>query len=101
MSAKAPSAREITLPSHLDLAGAGALREQLVGALDAGDPVVLDGNAVTNVDVSGLQVLSAFVRDASQARQPVSWTAHSPALLDSARRLGLTAALCLVDPPKG
>lgn len=53
------------LPQQLTIAGAEELKAALMAALAAGEPVELDGRAVQEVDVAGLQVLCAARRSAT------------------------------------
>jgi len=47
----------VSLPGELTVGNAAALRSLLLSALEAGEPVELDGRAVSEVDAAGLQVL--------------------------------------------
>jgi anti-anti-sigma regulatory factor len=48
-----------SLPEELTIARAEELKAALLSALAAGEPVELDGRAVQEADVAGLQVLCA------------------------------------------
>ncbi len=54
----------VTLPPDLIISQAAALRSLLLAALQAGQPVELDGRSVQEVDAAGLQVLCAARRSA-------------------------------------
>jgi phospholipid transport system transporter-binding protein len=99
----APSKTEVpqdmTLDADLRLAAAPALRNVLLGALAAGQPVRIDGAAVAQVDTATLQLLCAFVRDAAASEQAVIWTAASDALMAGAAMLGLHRSMNLPAPP--
>ena len=86
-------ARVIKLAPRLDLGGAASLQQQLFEA-DA-EPSVIDAQDVIAVDTSCLQLLCAFVRATTAVGHPVMWRDVTPALRDSARRLGLADVLGL------
>jgi hypothetical protein len=54
----------LVLPGELVVGCAAELRARLVAALDGGGPVELDGRAVGDADVAGLQILCAAGRSA-------------------------------------
>jgi phospholipid transport system transporter-binding protein len=85
----------LVLEADLRLAAAPALRERLLAALAAGEPVQLDGGAVTQVDTATLQLLCAFVRDAAAKSLAVTWTAVSDALRAGSLLLGLDKTINL------
>jgi phospholipid transport system transporter-binding protein len=55
----------------------------------------LDGTAVQRIDMAGVQLLLAFIRERRAAHAAVSWKGVSPALLEAARAFGLTTAMKL------
>jgi anti-anti-sigma regulatory factor len=55
------------LPHELTISGAATLRAALLAALDRGEDLALDGSAVTEADVAGLQLLCGAGR-AARAR---------------------------------
>lgn len=81
----------------LDIAVAAELRDILLQALQAGQPVTLDGSTVTRADTAALQVLLAFFQDARSQGIPVRWAAPSPALIRSAALLGVGKLLDLSE----
>lgn len=94
-SSKPPAPHDIALDADLRLAVAPALRDTLLSALAAGKPVRLDGAAVAQVDTATLQLICAFVRDASASELSVSWVAPSEALMAGAAMLGLHRSMNL------
>ena len=71
-----------TLPTELTIAKAGEIQTALLAALATGEPIELDGHAVEEVDVAGLQVLYAAGRSAATRGVPFGF-----------RRDGRSAAL--------
>jgi anti-anti-sigma regulatory factor len=84
---------EIKLAPRLDMTGAAVLQEQLIEALAA--DAVIDGRDVGVADTSCLQLLTAFVQSSASSGHCVTWREASPALVESARRLGLADSLQL------
>ena len=85
----------IECPSELDIAAASALHRQLLEALQVGQALEIDGQAVRRVHAAILQLFLSLVTEARTLNLPVRWRNPSPALLESAELLGLTAALGL------
>jgi ABC-type transporter Mla MlaB component len=96
---KKPVSQDIALNADLRLAVAPALRDTLLAALAAGASVRLDGAGVTQVDTACLQILCAFIRDASASELDVSWHAPSDALVSGAAMLGLHRSMNLPALP--
>ena len=86
-------ATAIVLEGSLDISGAGGLREQLLQALEAQQPVTLDAANVERVDTAALQVLTAFFKDAAAQQHDVQWKTTSAVLCNAARLLGLQESL--------
>lgn len=85
----------VAFPDSLDTANVSRLYGQLQGALVSGKPVVLDASAVRRVSTAAIQLFCAFFDEAEEREVAVTWKDPSPALLDAARLLGLSAALGL------
>jgi len=83
----------LALDADLRIAGAPALRETLLAALAAGEPIAIDGSAVGQVDTAGLQVLAAFSRDARAAGLSVTWAGVSDPLRRGVAALDLTGLI--------
>ena len=97
LNSKAGSKAETTLvfDSALDIAGAAKLHAQLVHALVANRPVVLDTAKVERVDTAALQVLTAFFKDAGAQNLTIQWKDPTQAIKTAARLLGLEESLQL------
>ncbi|WP_235499620.1 STAS domain-containing protein [Frateuria sp. Soil773] len=91
---KGGQAIQVALPADCRLAAQGALRAELLGALDA-PATVLDGREVARVDTAALQLLTLFRREALARGGAVSWLGASGTLCEAAGVLGLAHALDL------
>lgn len=100
-SAKASANKEtrVELAAELRMAAAPALRETLLGALKAGQPVVLDGAGVSSADAAALQVLYVFARDGRASDVAWSWSGVSDALRQAAGLLGMESELAMPAAP--
>lgn len=85
----------LVLESSLTIADVGDYQASLMAYLEIGDKVVIDGSGVDTVDGAGLQLLTAFVKEAIEKHNGVSWSGASDSLLRSARQFGVHAALQL------
>ncbi|MER2527634.1 MAG: STAS domain-containing protein [Candidatus Competibacter denitrificans] len=82
---------------ELDIALVSDLRQRLLDALQAGEPLEIEASAIRRAHTAALQVfLSAFV-EARSLGISISWRNPSPALLEGARLLGLVDGLGLTD----
>lgn len=81
--------------SELDISAAGVLHQQLLGVLQAREPLVIDGQAVRRIHAAVLQLFLSLIIEARSLNLPVRWLNPSPVLMESARLLGLTDALGL------
>jgi ABC-type transporter Mla MlaB component len=84
----------IALPSQCLLRDVVEYRERLLNCIDA-QSVSIDASAVERIDTAFMQVLLAFVRDRTAAREHLAWLNVSDTLIDAARVLGLQSALAL------
>lgn len=87
----------IELGTDIGIERASDLKDQLLGQLETGRSVVLDGSQVERVHGASLQLLAAFVREREEAGRKTRIDAPSPALVDAARVLALTTALGLPE----
>lgn len=87
--------QRIDLGAELDITVARDLHARLCKLLDAGQPADIDAASVEQADSAGLQLLSAFVRDAGARPGGVQWSRPSEALRKAAQRLGLSQMLGL------
>jgi anti-anti-sigma regulatory factor len=72
------SPHTVTLPERLEMTGVVALHQQLVEALRAGGPVMVDASQVVAVDTASAQALLTFALSAREARVDVSWKRSEP-----------------------
>lgn len=91
----APATPTVALTSNCTVKDAVALKRSLCDVVNVAEPVTLDVAGVDRVDTAILQLLCAFVRARTAANRAVAWSGSSSALFDSARQLGLQAALAL------
>lgn len=89
----------IECPSELDIAAASALHQPLLDALRAREALEIDGQAVRRIHAAALQLFLSLITEARSLNLPARWRNPSPALLESARLLGLADALGLDDNP--
>jgi len=85
----------VTCDEVLDLSAAESLRARLLAALGCGEDLEIQAAAVRQIDTANLQLLCAAARDQRARGRNVTITEPSPALLQAAQRLGLTAVLGL------
>jgi len=90
----APQSDAFRLPAVVGIRDAVALAARLRGVLETG-PLVLDGRAVEQIDTTGLQLLVAARRTATDRGSAFGWHGTSDALRTCARRLGVAALLGL------
>lgn len=74
---------------ELDIASVGALHRQICDALQAGEPLEIDGCAVRRVHAATLQLFLSAVAEARLLGVEWRWRDPSPALVEGARLLGL------------
>jgi anti-anti-sigma regulatory factor len=67
----------------------------LLSAVQTREPVDIDGQAVRRIHAAVLQLFLSLITEARALNLPVRWLHPSPALVESARLLGLTEALGL------
>ncbi len=85
----------IECQSELDIATVEVLRQQLLSALQSPEPLDIDGRAVRKIHTAALQVFLSLMTEARSRDLPVRWRDPSPALVESARLLGLADSLGL------
>ena len=83
------------LAADLGIEHADALKDDLMGALAANQPVVIDGASVERLHSAAIQVLCAFVRDRRSAGLEVQWGSTSQCLREAAELLGVERMLGL------
>ena len=73
----------IGIKGELDIFTAGAQRQLLLDAIDAGSEVEVDLSEVSEMDSAGLQLLLAAKKTAQQGGYPLHLVMHSHAVLDA------------------
>ena len=86
---------QIVLAADLGIEHADALKDDLMGALAANQPVVIDGASVERLHSAAIQALCAFVRDRRSAGLEVQWGSTSQCLREAAELLGVERMLGL------
>ena len=81
----------------LDIAKVTEFHQQLKTALGKGGAVVLDAAELTRIDVTSLQLCTAFFNDAAARKVTAKWRSPSDSLIQSAALLGLSQQLGLPD----
>jgi len=62
---------------------------------DSGDDIILDAEAVENIDTSGLQSLLMIIQTAKSNQKNISWQNTNETLKEAAKKIGLSEALLL------
>lgn len=92
---KSPAETCVGFEETLDISRAADLQTRLSHVLAARNPVILDASDIEHADTAALQVLCAFMHDASAKKIPVSWRQPSESFCNAARLLGLSEFLGL------
>lgn len=82
-------ARRIAIADEITIADAAVLRDELALALTTSSSLEIDLTGIESCDISGLQILSALLREA----HPIRILGASEALLDTVELLRLEALL--------
>lgn len=93
-SAEAPTS-VVELPPDCRLSAQTALKAALLGVLEQGDIVLLDGSLVERIDTAALQLLVVFQREAVARGSRADWRGASAVLTDAADLLGVIQLLKL------
>lgn len=89
-------ASTINLPESLTIHTIEASYDELSTSVsDLGDDIVLDAEAVENIDTSGLQSLLMIIQTAQNNQKNISWQNTNDTLKDAAKKIGLSEALLL------
>ncbi len=86
--------QRIVLESHLGIAQVDALHHELLSVAHA-EEVMIDVEALQQVDAAGVQLLYAFVQSSRKKGVNITWQSNSEALEKTAVQLGLKAHLGL------
>ncbi|HCK81016.1 MAG TPA: STAS domain-containing protein [Candidatus Competibacter sp.] len=85
----------IKCQAELDIATVGALRQQLLDALQTSEPLEIDGQDVQKIHAAALQLFLGLMSEARLRGLSVNWRNPSPAMVEGARLLGLSDRLGL------
>ncbi|MEA3405969.1 MAG: STAS domain-containing protein [Pseudomonadota bacterium] len=89
-------ANTISLPESLTIHTIEASYNDInTSVSDLGDDIVLDAEAVENIDTSGLQSLLMIIQTAKNNQKNISWQNANDTLKDAATKIGLSEALLL------
>ena len=83
----------VVLPPDCRIAAQAALKAELLGVLEKGAIVVLDGSQVERADTAALQLLVLFRRELQARGGTLDWRGASEALNEAAGLLGLAQIL--------
>jgi len=86
-------ATTIRLEGNLGIAEAEALHVELHQALEHHGNIVLDGENLSQVDASIVQMLCAFIHDIKKDEISLTWKAVPESLKDTASMMGMTEKL--------
>ncbi|HCB14258.1 MAG TPA: hypothetical protein DEP36_11920 [Gammaproteobacteria bacterium] len=87
----------IQCQAELDIAAASTLHQQLLSALQTGEPLEIEGQAVRRIHAAVLQLFLGLMNEARSLGLPVRWHNPSSALIESAQLLGLADPLGLSE----
>ncbi len=87
----------LDLGEVLNVSTLSGLYEQLNAAVKKGKAITLKADAVEKVDAAAIQLLVAFAKSCDAQQVAFSWAEPSPALLEGADTLGLSAVLRLAQ----
>ncbi len=83
----------IKLQSELNIRHVAELKGLLTEALNSDAAIILDASEVDGADAAGLQLLVAFIRQASLKKRPVEWHKPAEGFLSTVKLMGLNDAL--------
>ena len=83
--------QRIALEGEFSIFTAAAIREQLLTALGGADEIEVDLSHVTEIDSAGVQLMVAAKLEATVLQKSLSFTGHSPAVLDTLDLCDLSA----------
>jgi anti-anti-sigma factor len=90
--------RHVTLAGEVTIFNAGAIRQQILTALDETDDIDVDLSEVTEIDTAGVQLMVAAKREAAERHKVLHYSACSPVVLDVVALLGLSAYMADAMP---
>lgn len=83
----------IKLQSELNIRHVAELKDLLTGALNGDEAIILDASEVDSADAAGLQLLVAFIQQASLKKCSVEWLKPTEGFLSTVKLMGLNDAL--------
>lgn len=89
--------RKVALSGELTIYDAAALRDRVMALLEGVKQLQLDAEAISEIDLAGIQVLIALRRKGDVEGIPVELTRSSPALTQALQLLALSSNLGLPD----
>jgi ABC-type transporter Mla MlaB component len=90
-----PQENVVSFVDILTIAAVCELHASLRESLKSASSVKLDASKVERVDAAGLQLLCAFVRDATASGKEIRWFRPSQTMISSAELLRLSELLVL------
>ena len=97
VKAKEKAGEAMKLASRLTIAEVAELHRALLARLAAGEPVILDGTQVQELDTSVLQLLVSLWRTAAARGIGVAWQGVSEVLAKSAVLIGVAEHIDIKD----
>jgi anti-sigma B factor antagonist len=91
-ASKKNTAYKLPIEGELTIYTAAGLKEQLVAALAAAQPIEIDLSRVDEIDSAGLQLLILAKREAAQAGRELTLLNHSQAVMDCLDMCNLVTA---------
>jgi anti-anti-sigma factor len=89
--AKKSALKRIAITGEFTIFNAGAVRDQLLAALEDADEIEVDLAQAVEIDSAGLQLMVAAKREAVEKQKTLRFTCHSPAVLDALDLTDLSA----------
>lgn len=88
----------LILDADLTVFAVAAIKDRLLAALQQDMQLVIDANAVSEVDGAGLQLLIAACKEAQQRGGSLTLQSPSPQMLEALRLIDLSADFCAHIP---
>ncbi len=87
----------LDLEQALTISEVSEWHDKFLVLCDAGNPFSLNGGSLDIVDGTGLQLLAALMKEASEMHVAITWVAATDQLMHAADSIGLRCALGLDD----
>lgn len=85
----------VVLPKHLNITMTSQIQEMLQQALDLGQAVTLDAQAIEKVDTTGIQLLYGFCCSLEAGHQELHWENIPDVLMQTAKHVGMQRHILL------